>query len=136
MSPLRSTSMICDVTLMYSPKLFFSSNGCETDWVDFLTITHPVKLGSTHMLLVLQWLYTIPTAVLTSNVGRSYRSVNLCTSLPCYVEVSIWNSNVSKTIDPEANVKTSYSDISVVLITRSFSAKTMAQLCQIILIWW
>lgn len=45
--------MICDVTLMYSPKLFFYFNGSETDWVDFLTIIYPAKKTwiSTHALL-------------------------------------------------------------------------------------
>lgn len=28
--------MICDVTLMYSLKLFLNFNGWETGWVDFL----------------------------------------------------------------------------------------------------
>lgn len=30
--------MICDVTLMYSLKLFLNFNGWETVWVDFLFI--------------------------------------------------------------------------------------------------
>lgn len=44
-------SMICDVTLMYSLKLFFYFNGWETDWVDSLTIIYPVKPVEAHVLL-------------------------------------------------------------------------------------
>lgn len=47
--------MMCDVTLMYSLKLFLNFNGWETSWVDFLfkkkiffTIIYPVKPGYAH----------------------------------------------------------------------------------------
>lgn len=48
--PAEIPCMICDVTLMYSPKLFFYFNAWETGWLNFSTTVYPFQ-GISHKLL-------------------------------------------------------------------------------------